>query len=122
MAKILVVDDDAALRELLGELLEESGHTVETADSGLEGLAKLRSGSFELATLDIDMPGLNGMDALKLIRREPKLAKLPILMCTARNMLGTIDAAFEDGATGYIVKPFDLKALTATVTKALSGK
>lgn len=122
MAKILVVDDDAALRELLRDLLSDAGHSVDDADSGMAGLAKLRAGGYQLVTLDIDMPGLGGMETLKLIRREPKLGKLPVLMCTARNMLDSIDAAFEDGATGYIVKPFDLAALSATVEKALSGK
>jgi CheY-like chemotaxis protein len=56
---------------------------------------------------------------LKLIRCDPKLSKLPVLMCTARSMMASLDAAFEDGATGYIVKPFDLPALGKSVAKAL---
>ena len=121
MANILVVDDDRSLRELLQEFLELAGHTVTTAENGLDGMNKLRAGNFVLVTLDIDMPVLNGMDTLKLIRREPKFAKLPVLMCTARNMLASIDSAFEDGATGYIVKPFNFDALGKTVAKSLAG-
>ena len=120
MAKILIVDDDPLLRELLTELLETESHAVETAESGMEGLTKLREGRFQLAVLDIDMPLLNGLETLKLIRRDPKLAKLPVLMCTAHNMMASLDAAFESGATGYIVKPFDVPALAKSVAKALS--
>lgn len=121
MAKILVVDDETALRELMSEFLKNAGHSVESADSGMAGLAKLRAGGYQLVTLDIDMPGLNGTETLKLIRREPALAALPVLMCTARGSLNSLDAAFEDGATGYIVKPFDLGALLKSVNKALAG-
>lgn len=122
MARILVVDDDAALRELLSEFLSDAGHCVDTAESGLECLSKLRAGSFQLVTLDVDMPKLGGMETLKLIRKEPRLAKVPVLMCTAKGMLGEVDQAYEDGATGYIVKPFDLSALARKVEGALAGK
>jgi CheY-like chemotaxis protein len=72
--------------------------------------------------LDIDMPGLGGMETLKLIRKEPKFASLPVLMCTGRNALGTIDDALEDGATGYLIKPFDFTMLAKKVSAALSAK
>ena len=121
MAKILVVDDEASLRELMKDYLELDGHSVETAETGMEALSKLREGGFQLVTLDVEMPLLNGREALKLIRRDPKLAKLPVLMCTARDMTAELDAAFEDGASGYIVKPFDFASLKKSVAKALSA-
>ena len=121
MAKILIVDDDPLLRELLGELLELEGHATVAVESGMEGLAKLREGGFQLVTLDVEMPLLSGIEVLKLIRRDPTLVKLPVLMVTGQSMMAELDAAFGDGATGYILKPFDLLALSASVTKALSG-
>lgn len=121
MAKILVVDDEPALRELLKEYLELDGHSVEMAENGMDGLAKLRAGHFQLVTLDVQMPLLSGRETLKLIRRDPKLVKIPVLMCTARDMTAELDAAFEDGATGYIVKPFNYASLQKSVAKALSA-
>lgn len=121
MAKILIVDDEPSLRELLKDYLELAGHSVETAETGMEGLTKLREGRFQLATLDVDMPSMSGLDVLKLIRRDPKLARLPVLMCTARDMMSSVDDAFDEGASGYIVKPFDFATVGKSVAKALSG-
>lgn len=121
MAKILVVDDDASLRELLQDCLARAGHTVETAETGAEAMTRLRAGRFDLVTLDVKMPLLGGRETLALIRRDPKLAKLPVLMCTAQDTMAEVDDAFAAGADGYIVKPFDLPALEKTVAKALKG-
>ena len=120
MAKILIVDDDPALRELLKDMLEFDQHEVVMAETGMEALTKLRSGRFQLAILDFDMPLLNGRETLKLVRRDPNLFKLPVLMCTGHGKLSEIDEAFEDGANGYVVKPFDWPTLQKTVIKALS--
>ena len=80
MANILVVDDEPLLRELLRDYLQMSGHTVEMAENGMECMTKLRAGQFQLVTLDVDMEGLSGKDVLKLIRSDPKLKKLPVLI------------------------------------------
>lgn len=121
MAKILIVDDEPSLRELLKDLSELAGHSVETAETGMEGLGKLREGRFQLATLDVDIPAMSGLDVLKLIRRDPKLAKLPVLMCTGRDMMSAVDDAYDTGAGGYIVKPFDSATVGKSVAKALAG-
>ena len=121
MAKILIVDDEASLLELLQDFMKRAGHAADVAESGAEALTKLRAGRYDLVTLDLDMPLLGGVETLKLIRRYPKLAKLPVLMCTAHGMMGEIDEAFENGASGYIVKPFDFAALEKTVAKALKA-
>ena len=121
MAKILVVDDDASLRELLKEHLEAGGHAVETAETGAEALTRLRAGKFDLVTMDMKMPLMSGGEALKLIRRDPVLGKLPVLMCTAQDTMADIDDAFANSASGYIVKPFDVAKLEKTVARALKG-
>ena len=123
MAKVLIVDDDAALRELLKTIITELlGHSAELARDGMEGLTKLRAGRFDLVILDINMPVLSGRELLKLIRRNPEQESLPVLMCTAQNMVGQIDAAFESGASGYIVKPFDIPQVVAQITKILAAR
>lgn len=121
MAKILIVDDEPSLRELLKDFLQLAGHFVETAETGMDGLTKLRGGRFELVTLDVDMPSVSGLDVLRLIRRDPKLADIPVLMCTGHDMMSSVDVAFEEGATGYIVKPFDFATVGKSVAKALAG-
>ncbi|MFI5347569.1 MAG: response regulator [Elusimicrobiota bacterium] len=121
MAKILVVDDEPSLRELLQDFLKRAGHHADAAESGADALAKLRAGRYDLVTLDVDMPMLGGAETLKLIRRDAKLAKIPVLMCTGHGLMAEIDEAFEGGANGYIVKPFDFPSLEKTVAKALKA-
>jgi two-component system chemotaxis response regulator CheY len=121
MAKILAVDDEPSLLALMKDLLTLSGHNVHTADSAVDCLAKLRVGGFELLILDVNMPPLNGLEVLRMIRRDPALKTLPVLMCTARDMTDDLDQAFEAGANGYIVKPFTAAALNASVTKSLAA-
>lgn len=122
MAKILVIDDELVLCELMKDFLEASGHSVQTADNAMAGLKMLREGGFELMLCDVNMPGLSGLELLRLVRGDPAFKTLPVLMCTARDMMGEVDQAFETGANGYVVKPFDMKSLNESVTKALAGK
>lgn len=121
MAKILAADDDLSLRELMQDILEPAGHKVTGVDGGLEALEQLRAGGFDLAILDVNMPMLGGMEALRMIRRDAKLKKIPVIMCTGHDTLGEIEAAFEAGASGYVVKPFGPMSLTDAVTKALAA-
>ncbi len=121
MAKILAVDDEPSLLALMQDLLEAGGHKVESAGSAVDCLAKLRAGGFELLILDVNMPPLDGLEVLRMIRRDPALKNLPVLMCTARDMTDDLDQAFEAGANGYIVKPFTAAALNASVTKSLAA-
>jgi two-component system, chemotaxis family, chemotaxis protein CheY len=120
MASILIVDDDVSIREMLKDLMEVLGHAVVQAQDGMEGLSKIREGKFDLVILDVNMPILSGRELLRLIRREPGLNKIPVLMCTAQSTAGQVDAAFEAGATGYIVKPFDVQKVGETVKKTLA--
>jgi two-component system, chemotaxis family, chemotaxis protein CheY len=122
MAKILVVDDELVLRELMKDFLETAGHKVETAETGMQGLEKLRAGGFQMLVCDVNMPGLSGVELLRLVRSDPAFKTLPVLMCTARDTMGEVDLAFEIGANGYVVKPFNLKSLTESVSKAFAAK
>lgn len=115
MTKILLVDDDVELTDLLGELLSLEGFEVVTAQNGLEALEKLDD-SFCLVLLDIMMPVLNGIETLKRIRQK---SAVPVLMLTARG--DDIDRiiGLELGADDYVPKPFNDRELVARIKAIL---
>ncbi|ABR74151.1 DNA-binding response regulator [Actinobacillus succinogenes] len=115
MTKILLVDDDIELTDLLGELLSLEGFDVVTAQNGLEALEKLDDGIC-LVLLDVMMPGLNGIETLKRIRQK---SVVPVLMLTARG--DDIDRiiGLELGADDYLPKPFNDRELVARIKAIL---
>ena len=115
MARILVVDDDVAIRDLIKEVLAGQGHAFEMASSGSEALAMIGKTQFDLVILDRHMPEMSGLKVLKTLRASPATAKLKVLFCTAAEMMAEVDEAFTAGATDYIVKPFDFAKLIAKV-------
>jgi len=115
MAHILIVDDDAAIAQLIGEVLIAPGRTFVTASSGAEALEKIGTARFDLVILDRNMPSMGGLEVLRTLRSRPATAKLKILICTAAEMLAEVDEAFAAGATDYIVKPLDFAKLNAKV-------
>lgn len=120
MARILIADDEEPVRELIKEVLSAGKHEFLLADSGSRALELLRSKGADLAIIDRNMPGLGGIDVLKVIRSDPKLAKLKVLMCTAASVTAEIDEAFAAGADDYALKPLNFPALLAKVAKALA--
>lgn len=115
MSKLLLVDDDVELTELLSSLLTLEGFDVQTANNGLEALQKLDE-SHELVLLDVMMPKLNGLDTLKEIR---KVSNLPVMMLTAKG--DDIDRVLglELGADDYLPKPFNDRELVARIRAIL---
>ena len=115
MSKLLLVDDDVELTELLSSLLTLEGFEVETANNGLEALQKLDE-SHELVLLDVMMPKLNGLDTLKEIR---KVSNVPVMMLTAKG--DDIDRVLglELGADDYLPKPFNDRELVARIRAIL---
>ena len=115
MSKLLLVDDDVELTELLSSLLTLEGFDVQTANNGLEALQKLDE-SHELVLLDVMMPKLNGLDTLKEIR---KVSNVPVMMLTARG--DDIDrvVGLELGADDYLPKPFNDRELVARIRAIL---
>jgi DNA-binding NtrC family response regulator len=117
MHRILIVDDEPLNLDLLSQELTDMGQVVETAQSGAEALEKVKTFDPALVLLDYQMPGMNGIEVLKEIRKENK--DLPVVMITA---YGTIERAVETmkaGADDFITKPFDPDHLALVVTKAL---
>ena len=103
--RILVTDDDPIFCEFASVYLSTPTATVETANSGEAGLAKLRAGHYDAALVDLDMPGMSGFEVIEHIRRDPAFRHLPIIVCTSNEDIASIDKAYRVGATSFITKP-----------------
>jgi len=116
-ANILIVDDEAVVRDSLGKWLSEEGYAVETASTAREALFKLPSERWDLALLDIKMPGMDGLELERKIREvHPEII---IIIMTGYASVETAVQALKDGAYDYITKPFDPDDLTHVIHKAL---
>jgi len=117
--KILVVEDDADLVELLGFNLKKAGYLIGTATNGIDALKKARSLAPDLILLDIGLPELDGLAVCEILRRDAATASIPILMLTALSSeLGRL-AGLDCGATDYLTKPFSPKAVVSRIGELL---
>lgn len=107
MKRILIIEDNENNRYLARFLLEQAGFEVETAMDGVEGLARARSGGFDLVVLDIQMPQMDGYETAAALRRDPASARIPIVGVSSFAMGGDREKALRVGFTGYIEKPID---------------
>lgn len=121
MAKILVCDDSAFMRSMLKKLFTDNGHEVvaEAAD-GMEAVQLHRQHRPDLTTMDITMPKIEGIEAVRLIHEEEPLAR--IIMVTAIGQRAVITEAIKAGASDFIVKPFEPVKVMETVNKLLGVK
>jgi two-component system response regulator MprA len=117
--KILVADDDPALREALRRALRLEGYDVDLATDGGEALASLDAGAPDLVVLDVAMPSVDGLEVARRVRAGGN--RVPILMLTARDAVDDRVAGLDAGADDYVVKPFALEELFARV-RALSRR
>lgn len=115
-ARILVVDDEHALRQLLRLYLEKESYEVVEADDGLDALSLLRRGGIDLALVDVMLPELDGFEVLRRIRTE---SGIPIILITARGEEAQRIAGLELGADDYVVKPFSAPEVVARVRAQL---
>src|SRR5215813_13899343 len=117
---ILIIDDEAAIRESLETLLEFEGYAVESAETGEEGLARLADRPFDLVLLDFALPDRNGLEILADIRgRDPRQA---VIMITAYGTVDNAVRAMQNGATNFIQKPWDNEKLLADVRTAVARR
>jgi two-component system chemotaxis response regulator CheY len=120
--KFLVVDDFATIRRIVKGVINELGYSnVTEADDGSTALPLLRDGNFDFLITDWNMPGMPGLELLKAVRANPKLAKLPVLMLTAEAQREQIIAAAQAGVNGYILKPFTAEVLKKKLIKILNA-
>ncbi len=116
MARILVIEDDQRIRELVCKHLADEGHAVSSEATGLDGLQAVTSDAPEMIVLDLGLPDLDGLDLIKMIR---SVAEIPVLILTAREDEQTVLTAFDGGADDYVVKPVSGPQLSARVSALL---
>ena len=114
--KILIVEDEAKLARFVELELMHEGYQVEKSPDGRDGLQKLESGAYDLALLDIMLPGLNGLEVL---RRARRTVDTPVIMLTARDSVMDKVTGLDMGAEDYITKPFEIEELLARIRAAL---
>ena len=119
LCKLLVVDDNPQNRALLLRRLTDSGYQVEVAQDGAEALAKINQAHYDLVLLDQVMPGMSGLDLLRLLRATHSPSELPVIMVSALNDSEAIVGAFDLGANDYVVKPIDLRVMNARIQTQL---
>jgi class 3 adenylate cyclase len=120
--QILVVDDIEANRDLLSRRLLRDGHRVTTAADGREALLLLEGEPFDLVLLDLMMPGMNGYEALRRMKSDPKMRNIPVIMVSALNETDSVVRCIEAGAHDYLFKPFDPILLKARIASGLESK
>ncbi len=120
MAKILITDDAAFMRMMLGNILREAGYEVCEANNGKDMLEKYDIEKPDLVTLDITMPEMDGLQALKLLRQKDPKAKA--IMCSAMGQETMVINAIQNGAFDFIVKPFEKSKVLGSIRKVLAMK
>jgi two-component system cell cycle response regulator DivK len=122
MAKILVVDDDARNLRLAVTALEQAGHEVLSAEGGAEGIEAALAHAPDLVLMDVQMPSMDGVSALRQMRAEPRTATLKVVALTALAMKGDAERLLAEGFDGYLEKPIRYKEFLASVAALLKGR
>jgi DNA-binding response OmpR family regulator len=115
--RILVVDDDPEIRSLTRLVLEGEGYLVEEAPNGEDAVGRALAGGLDLVLLDVNMPRMSGWQALRILKADPALAELPVVMFTIKSELRDKVHGLQDGALDYITKPFAVDELAARVRR-----
>ncbi len=119
MKTILVIEDERDLVELISFNLEKEGYRVVTATDGISGMDTARSSMPDLILLDLMLPGMNGIEICKILKKNEKTAKIPVIMLTAKGEEIDRVVGFEVGADDYVVKPFSNRELMLRVKAVL---
>jgi DNA-binding response OmpR family regulator len=115
--RILLVDDEPALRRMLTDRLRAEGYRIDTADNGVDAAAKARTGGYDVIVLDLTLPRKDGLDVCRELRRDG--ADTPVLMLTARDAVADKVLGLKTGADDYMTKPFECSELLARVEALL---
>lgn len=119
MANILVVDDDEITQMLLETILSQAGHNVSIAGNGSQGCALAQNGGFDLALMDMNMPELNGFEAIRLLKADERTKALPIIAITASKAEQDRSEARQSGCDAFIPKPIDAVPLLHIISKLI---
>jgi len=117
--KILLVEDNPVNRRLAMFLLRSQGYQVREATSAQEAFAILRTEQFDLIVMDIQLPGMDGLEATKKLKAEPAIANIPVIAVTSYAMSGDREKALAAGCSGYVTKPIDKTIFLAEIGRHL---
>ena len=120
-ARLLVVDDDPILREFAKMALTTDRIEVEVASDGADAWNRLKSATFDIALVNLEMPVMDGFELMTLIRRHPTLRYLPILVVTGFEDMPSVDRAFAAGATGFALKPLNWRVVAYQLSYLLKA-
>ena len=118
-ARLLVVDDDTDVSAMAALVLRRAGHTVTAVDSGPAALAQIERTPYDLVLLDINMPGMDGWEVLRILKADEGTAQIPVAMFSVRGEVRDKVHGLQDGAIDYITKPFGVDELIQRVATIL---
>jgi len=117
--RILVVDDQREILDVTSLVLQSAGYSTETASSGDEAVDRVTSEPFDLVLLDINMPGMDGWETLRLIRADDQLEQLVVIMFSVKDEVSDKVHSLQEGASGFISKPYEVDQLVDRIDRAL---
>ncbi|MDP2158756.1 MAG: response regulator [Nitrospirota bacterium] len=117
--KIMTVDDSASIRQLVSFTLKQHGYEVVEAINGAEALRKLSKEKIDMLITDINMPEMDGISLIKMVRDNPSYKFIPIIILTTESQTGKKEEAKAAGATGWIIKPFRPDQLVSAIRKVM---
>jgi CheY-like chemotaxis protein len=120
-ARILIVDDNATNLKLVAYLMKSKGYEVTTAIDAETALASVREAPPKLILMDVQLPGIDGLELTRRLKADPATAPIKIIAVTAYAMKGDLDKAFAAGCDDYVTKPIDTRALPDTIAKHLGA-
>jgi len=121
VSRVLVVDDDAVIRNLLEVNLQLEGYEVSLAIDGADALTQVAAAPPGLILLDVMMPGMDGWDVAKRLKDDEIAAAIPVVLLTARAMRADVQRGTDLGVEGYVTKPFDPDELLAVIDRLLGA-
>ena len=119
--RLLIVEDNPDNTKLIEWMLEDAGYQYECVETGEDALAVIERRTFELVLMDISLPGIDGMETTRRMRRNEKTAHIPIIAVTAHAVKGEMETILSSGVSRLIIKPIDESLLLSTIKNLLSG-
>ncbi|MBI3548286.1 MAG: response regulator [Elusimicrobia bacterium] len=119
--KVLVVEDDPAIRGMIGMILADAGCELIEAENGQAGVEAAQQHMPDLIIMDVMMPVMSGFDATQAIRADPKVQAIPIIMCTARDKMADVEKSLTVGANDYLPKPINVPRFKAKVAQYIGA-
>jgi len=120
MPKILIVDDDISITELMKALVKIEGHEPTTVNNSMQAMEIAQTVNPDLITLDLMMPGMTGFELCKLLREDPKFTNTPIVIVSAKDDPESKQQALEAGAKDYLTKPFGMEELMGKIKSLIA--